>query len=66
MKSSGKSFRDKAWVLGWKDVIIWGSPCIDQLRSYKFTDVYVSSFHIPKGVRKRLDFFRSRFFWQCE
>jgi hypothetical protein len=24
----------------------------------------LSFFEIPKGVRKRLDFFRSRFFWQ--
>jgi hypothetical protein len=26
----------------------------------------LSFFELPKGVRKRLDFFRSRFFWQCE
>jgi hypothetical protein len=26
----------------------------------------LSFFDIPKGVRKRLDFFRSRLFWQCE
>jgi hypothetical protein len=26
----------------------------------------LSFFDIPKRVRKRLDFFRSRFFWQCE
>jgi hypothetical protein len=24
----------------------------------------LSFFEIPKGVRKRLDFYRSRFFWQ--
>jgi hypothetical protein len=26
----------------------------------------LSFFEIPKGVRKRLDFFQSRFFWQCD
>jgi hypothetical protein len=26
----------------------------------------LSFFEIPKGVRKRLDFFRSRFFWQSD
>jgi hypothetical protein len=26
----------------------------------------LSLFEIPKGVRKRLDFFRSRFFWQSD
>jgi hypothetical protein len=26
----------------------------------------LSIFEIPKWVRKRLDFFRSRFFWQCD
>jgi hypothetical protein len=26
----------------------------------------LSFFEIPKGVRKRLDFFRSRFFWECD
>jgi hypothetical protein len=26
----------------------------------------LSFFEIPEGVRKRLDFFRSRFFWQSD
>ena len=26
----------------------------------------MSFFVIPKGVRKRLDYYRSRFFWQCD
>jgi len=26
----------------------------------------MSFFAIPKGVRKRLDYYRSRFFWQCD
>jgi len=26
----------------------------------------MSFFEIPKGVRKKLDYFRSRFFWQCD
>jgi hypothetical protein len=26
----------------------------------------LSLFNLPKGVRERLDFFPSRFFWQCE
>ena len=26
----------------------------------------LSFFEVPKGVRKRLDFFRSRFFWQSD
>ncbi|VAH70650.1 unnamed protein product [Triticum turgidum subsp. durum] len=26
----------------------------------------LSFFHLPKGVLQRLDYFRSRFFWQCD
>jgi hypothetical protein len=26
----------------------------------------MSFFHIPKGVRGKLDYYRSRFFWQCD
>lgn len=26
----------------------------------------LSFFEVPIGVRKRLDFYRSRFFWQCD
>ena len=26
----------------------------------------MSFFEIPKGVRKKLDYFRSHFFWQCD
>ena len=26
----------------------------------------MSFFAVPKGVRKRLDYYRSRFFWQCD
>ena len=26
----------------------------------------MSFFEIPKGLRKKLDYFRSRFFWQCD
>jgi hypothetical protein len=26
----------------------------------------LSLFDLPKGIRKRFDFFRSRFFWKCE
>ena len=26
----------------------------------------MSFFEIPKGVRKKLDYFRSLFFWQCD
>ena len=26
----------------------------------------LSLFRIPKGVLKRLDYYRSRFFWQCD
>jgi hypothetical protein len=26
----------------------------------------MSFFRIPKGVREKLDYYRSRFFWQCD
>jgi hypothetical protein len=26
----------------------------------------ISFFEVPKGVLKKLDYYRSRFFWQCD
>jgi hypothetical protein len=28
--------------------------------------MFMMSFKIPKGVLEKLDYYRSRFFWQCD
>jgi hypothetical protein len=45
-------------------LILWGYTCLDQFCFDKFTNVYVIIPTDSKRGIEKIDFYRSRFFWQ--
>jgi hypothetical protein len=48
-------------ILSYEDRLVLINSILTSLPTF-----FLSFFEIPKGVRKRLDFFRSRLFWLSE
>lgn len=42
---------------------VGGKTSFDQLSTVKFTRVYDVLFEVPRGVRQKLDYYRSCFFF---
>ena len=49
-----------------KTLVLWGRLILINSVLSSMVLYMLSFFHLPKGVLHRLDYFRSKFFWQCD